>query len=435
MTAATPRAQRRLAGLSDVDGGTVPPAAADDPWRAWPIFALHLEQAIDAGDAALLRLDLLDLTDLEGTYGPQAISALRAVTFARLETFVRSRGMVIADGGARFAAFIAGLDGPDEIARVAEQMCAVVTAPTVVLGQTLHPAGCVGAAHVAPGCAVATVRSRAEAALEEARRAGTAAYRLFSPAMLEGIRSRTVLRQALQQAIADRQFRLHYQPLVRLSDRGLIGAEALARWKHPDLGMQAPAQFIPAAEETGLIVPLGAQVLEMALGQVRAWRDSGRGAPRVAVNVSALQIHRPDFARVVSRALAKAGVPPALLELELTEGTLIESSLRTIAMLAELAGMGVTLAVDDFGTGYSSLRYLRDLPVHKLKIDQTFVHNLAADSRDASIVAAVVAMARGLGLSTTAEGVQTEAQYRQLRDVGCDHGQGWLFGAPVALKA
>jgi EAL domain-containing protein (putative c-di-GMP-specific phosphodiesterase class I) len=244
-----------------------------------------------------------------------------------------------------------------------------------------------------------------------------------------------VLRQALQEAIADQQFRVHYQPVVRMADRGLIGAEALARWDHPELGMQSPAQFIPAAEDTGLIVPLGAQVLRMALEQTRHWRDAGSGAPRVAVNVSGVQLRRPDFAAAVRAALAEAGVAPTLLELELTEGALIESSQQTLAVLAELAGIGVTLAVDDFGTGYSSLRYLRDLPVHKLKIDQTFVRNLAVGSRDASIVAAVVAMARGLGLSTTAEGVQTEEQYRHLREVGCDHAQGWLFGAAVRPEA
>jgi len=356
-----------------------------------------------------------------------------AATLARLEAVVGDSGGVIGDGGARFAVFVAGLQEPHETALAAEALCAAVMAPISVLGHALRPAASIGAAQATPEdeVAVAALRGRAEAALEEARRAGAAAHRLFSPEMLAGIRTRTVLRQALQQAIADREFRMHYQPVVRLSDRGLIGAEALVRWEHPVLGMQSPAQFIPAAEETGLIVPLGLQVLEMSLAQTRQWRDAGNGAPRVAVNVSGVQIRRPDFSAVVRAALDRAGVAPALLELELTEGTLIESSTQTMAALAELSAMGVTLAVDDFGTGYSSLRYLRDLPVHKLKIDQTFVRNLAVDRRDASIVAAVVAMARGLGLTTTAEGVQTEAQYRMLREVGCDQGQGWLFGAPV----
>jgi EAL domain-containing protein (putative c-di-GMP-specific phosphodiesterase class I) len=252
--------------------------------------------------------------------------------------------------------------------------------------------------------------------------------------MQDDIRARTVLRQTLRQAIAKRQFRLHFQPVVNLTDRRVIGAEALARWEHPEHGLQSPAHFIPAAEETGQIVALGLQVLEMALHQVARWRDAGAGAPRVAVNVSGVQLRRPDFAPVVRRALQQAGVAPTLLELELTEGTLIDSGPQTLATLAELARIGVTLAVDDFGTGYSSLRYLRDLPVHKLKIDQAFVQNVAVDARDASIVAAIVAMARGLGLATTAEGVQTEDQYRRLREVGCEQGQGWLFGAPVRAE-
>jgi EAL domain-containing protein (putative c-di-GMP-specific phosphodiesterase class I) len=259
--------------------------------------------------------------------------------------------------------------------------------------------------------------------------------RSHDAAMQGGILARAELRRALRQAVADHDIRLHYQPLVAMADRSPTGAEALARWDHLTLGPQYPAQFIPAAEEMGLIVKLGAQVLDMALAQVRAWQASGHGAARVAVNVSALQLRDPDFAASVRRALARAGVAPAALELELTEGTRIDGGAHTSAALAELAAMGVSLAVDDFGTGYASLRYLRDLPVHKLKIDRTFICTVATDPRDAAIVAAIVAMARALGLTTTAEGVQTEAQYRRLREIGCDEGQGWLFGAAVRAEA
>ncbi len=431
-TAATVRHERQPAAMSASDKAAATPGQeADAQWRDWPEFAAHLESAIDAGGAALIRLDLLDIADLQDTYGARTVAMVLAVTQSRLEAFARPRGGVISDGGARFAVFVADLHDPAELARAAEVMCAAAMTPIAVLGHSLRLGACVGAAQSAPDRAnAAALRGRADCALEAARRAGPGAHRLFSAEMRTTIRSRTVLRQALQQAITERQFRLHYQPVVRMTDRVLIGAEALARWEHPALGLQSPAQFIPAAEETGLIVPLGTQVLDMALAQLREWRATGRGAPRVAVNVAAAQI-RPDFATIVRRALDTAGVSPTLLELELTEGALIDSDARTVSVLAELAGMGVTLAVDDFGTGYSSLRYLRDLPVQVLKIDQTFVRNLAADSRDAPIVAAIVAMARGLGLTTTAEGVQTEAQYRQLRDVGCDNAQGWLFGAPA----
>jgi EAL domain-containing protein (putative c-di-GMP-specific phosphodiesterase class I)/GGDEF domain-containing protein len=438
MIAATNRQQRGPAGMSCADAVAParqperPAVAAETAWRDWPGFAQQLEQAIDAGGAALLLLDLLDITDLEGTYGGQAIALLLATTQARLEAVLQRRGgAVIGDGRARFAVFLAGERAPDEVARAAEEFCAATASPIVVLGQALRPAACVGTAQSAPGCSVVALRGQAECALAEARRSGAGMHLPFSAEMQDDIRSRTVLRQALLQAIDDRQFHLQYQPVVRMADRGVVGAEALARWDHPGLGRQSPACFIPAAEATGLIVPLGLQVLEMALDQVRQWRDAGNGAPRVAVNVSGIQLRRPDFAAVVRRALDQAGIAPAALELELTEGALIDSSRQTVAALAELAGIGITLAVDDFGTGYSSLRYLRDLPVHKVKIDQTFVRNIAVDRRDASIDAAVVAMARGLGLTTTAEGVQTEEQYLRLREAGCDLGQGWLFGAPV----
>jgi EAL domain-containing protein (putative c-di-GMP-specific phosphodiesterase class I) len=411
------------------------PAAPDACWRGWAGFAAHVERAIDAGGAVLLRLDLLDMTDLEGTYGARAIAVVRAATQARLHAAVGPGGAVIGDGGTRFAACVAGPRDVAEIGRAAELLCIAAMAPVSVLGQPLRPSVCVGAAQSAPGRGVALLRTCADAAVEEARRAGAGAHRLYSAEMRDGIRDRTVLLQALRQAIAERQIRLHYQPVVAMADRSLIGAEALARWDHPDLGPQSPAQFIPVAEDTGLIVPLGEQLLDIALAQARAWATAGHGAPRVAVNVSGVQLRRPDFAASVGRALDRAGVAPALLELELTEGALIDSGPHTQAALAGLAGMGITLAVDDFGTGYASLRYLRDLPVQKLKIDQTFVRNIAVDPRDAAIVAAIVAMARGLGLTTTAEGVQTEAQYRQLRDAGCDQGQGWLFGAPIRPEA
>lgn len=435
MTAATTRRRGRPAGVSAAHESGWAPGGADECWRGWTCFASHLERAIDAGDTVLLRLDLLDMTDLEGTYGAQAVAAVRAATHRRLASVVGPQGALIGDGGTRFAACLPGLHDPADIARVAERLCAAAMAPVRVLGRPLRPGACIGTARAAAGDGVALLRAHADAAVAEARRAGAGAHRLHDAAMQDGIRARTTLRQALRQAVADHDIRLHYQPLVDMADRSLIGAEALARWDHSDLGTQCPAQFIPAAEDTGLIVPLGEQVLDMALAQVRAWVASGLGAPRVAVNVSGLELRQPDFAAGVRRALARAGVAPAALELELTEGALIDSGAQTSAALADLAAMGVSLAVDDFGTGYASVRYLRDLPVQKLKIDQTFVRNIATDPRDAAIVAAIVALARGLGLTTTAEGVQTDAQYRRLRDVGCNEGQGWLFGAAVRAEA
>lgn len=435
MTAAVPTLRRlsRAAVMSVADdtASRWAPGAADDYWRGWSGFATHVERAIDAGHMALLRLDLLDLTDFESTYGPQAVAAVRNAAYLRLEALVGHGGALICDGGDRFAVCLPGLHDAADADAMAARLCATAMAPVSVVGHPLRANACVGAALAATGDGVALLRAEADAAVAEARRAGAGTYRLFTAEMRDGIRARTVLRQALRQAIADREIRLHYQPLVSMADQSVIGAEALARWDHADLGVQCPAQFIQAAEDTGLIVPLGEQVLDMALAQVRTWEASGLGAPRVAVNVSGLQLRQPDFAAGVRRALGRAGVLPSALELELTEGALIDSGAHTSSALAELAAMGVSLAVDDFGTGYASLRYLRDLPVHKLKIDQTFVRNVAADPRDAAIVAGIVSMARTLGLTTTAEGVQTEAQYRRLRDVGCDEGQGWLFGAAV----
>lgn len=407
-------------------------ASSAQPWQSWLPLANALDESLQHGaSVVLLRVDLLDLTELAGTFGPRAAGAVLAATEARLEAFARPRGGSARDGETRFAVFLTGVFGAEEVAQAAERLCADVMAPVKAAGRELRPAVCVGAAQWSGETDVAEFRSRAEAALQEARRRGAGSQCLYTAELHESIRSRTIMRQLLQHAVAERQFRVHYQPVVRLDTTDLAGAEALVRWQHPELGLQNPAHFIPAAEETGLIVPIGAQVLTLALQQVAAWRAAGNGPPRVAVNVSGVQIRRPDFAATVEQALIATATLPDQLELELTEGALIETSRDTLDVLHRLAGLGVTLSVDDFGTGYSSLRYLRDLPVHKVKIDQTFVRNLACDSRDAAIISAVVAMSRGLGLKTVGEGVQTAEQFRLLRDIGCDFGQGWLFGKPV----
>jgi EAL domain-containing protein (putative c-di-GMP-specific phosphodiesterase class I) len=212
----------------------------------------------------------------------------------------------------------------------------------------------------------------------------------------------------------------------------VAGAEALLRWDHPQLGQIPPESFIPMAEEGGLIAQIGALALEMALRQAQQWNQEGLRPPRIAVNVSGLQLRRSGFAETVARALAATDTYPEWLELELTEGSLIQDTVETNRVLDTLTAMGVSLTIDDFGTGYASLRYLRDLPVHKLKIDQVFVADIATDQRDARLVAAIVAMARSLELAVVAEGVETGAQRAALLAAGCPVGQGHFFLPPVS---
>ena len=279
----------------------------------------------------------------------------------------------------------------------------------------------------------ATLVRHAELALQQAQAERPGTYRLYGPALEAALRDRTKLRQALLRAIDRCEFRLAYQPVVNLQSLRTTGLEALIRWPTPPAGISAdPGTIIQTAEETGLIVPIGAQVLAAATAQLSRWRCRGCPAPRTAVNVAAQQLQDPGFYGLVMQALEAARMPPAALELELTERTLVDSAPNTIRMLERLRTEGVEMAVDDFGTGYSSLRYLQDLPVWKLKIDRSFISAIDAGGRPAAMVEAMIRLGASLGLKVVAEGIETEQQAAVLRAHGCEGGQGYLFSRPLA---
>jgi diguanylate cyclase (GGDEF)-like protein/PAS domain S-box-containing protein len=269
----------------------------------------------------------------------------------------------------------------------------------------------------------------AEAAMREAKVAGRAGYRFHHSRSLEAdarARVRMRLDHAMRQALAQGRFRLHYQPQLCLASGQVVGAEALLRWRDPELGDVSPGEFIPIAEESGFIVPIGAWVLRQAVKQAAAWHAQGRHLV-VSVNVSALQFQQPGFVEGVASALREAGLPAALLELELTESILIQDAQQALLRLEALARLGVKLTIDDFGTGYSSLSYLKRFPIDRLKIDRSFVGGLPSDRSDAGIAVAIIQMGRALKLEIIAEGVETEAQRSFLEAAGCDLFQGFLF--------
>ncbi|HLL17640.1 MAG TPA: EAL domain-containing protein, partial [Rubrivivax sp.] len=235
---------------------------------------------------------------------------------------------------------------------------------------------------------------------------------------------------AMRQALVSGRFRLHYQPQVSLVSGDIVGAEALLRWRDPELGEMAPGRFIPVAEESGFIVAIGDWVLSQAVRQAALWFQRGHNLP-IAINVSALQFQQAGFADRVASVLAVAGLPPRLLELELTESILVHDADEALSRLHALARLGVRMSIDDFGTGYSSLAYLKRFPIGKLKIDRSFVSGLPRDESDAGIVLAILQMARALGMKVTAEGVETEAQRQFLQAGGCDEFQGFLFSPAV----
>jgi diguanylate cyclase (GGDEF)-like protein len=275
---------------------------------------------------------------------------------------------------------------------------------------------------------------RSDAAMREVKLGGRAAYRFHRPRPggADGrSRNRMQLDHAMRQALAEGRFKLHYQPQVDLASGRVIGAEALLRWRDPELGEVSPAEFIPVAEESGFIVAIGDWVLRTAVAQAAAWHEAGLAMP-VSVNVSALQFQQPGFIDGVATVLREAELAPQYLELELTESILIQDARDAMQRLQALAQLGVRLAIDDFGTGYSSLAYLKRFPIGRLKIDRTFVSGLPMEESDAAIVRAVIQLGRAMRLQIVAEGVETQEQHDFLRAAGCDFFQGYLF-APALL--
>jgi EAL domain-containing protein (putative c-di-GMP-specific phosphodiesterase class I) len=270
-----------------------------------------------------------------------------------------------------------------------------------------------------------------------AKRNGRARYELFEPEMGSLARRRLELEQDLRRALERKELELHYQPVINLCDGSLAGFEALLRWQHPTRGWIAPDIFVPVAEETGLIVPVGSWALREACRQLRAWQDDWPAARdiSVSVNLSGRQFKEPGLAAEVESVLIETGLAPECLNLEITETIMMADESGTSAILRELEQLGVTLAIDDFGTGYSSLGTLRHFPVNSLKIDRSFVNGLGAESDDSVIVSGVVGLAHGLGLRVVAEGVETADQLARLHALGCDLGQGYHFARPLPPAA
>ena len=299
---------------------------------------------------------------------------------------------------------------------------------TASLGIVLAPAD---------GTTMDDLMGRADAAMHEVKRAGRAGFRFHRPQLRRrevDSRSRMQLDHAMRQALALGQFRLHYQPQVDLATGSVMGAEALIRWTHPELGEVSPGEFIPVAEDSGFIITIGDWVLHQAVAQAADWHARGLNLV-VSVNVSALQFQQPGFVEGVAQALRDAKLPAAGLELELTESMLVHDAADALLRLQALAELGVKLAIDDFGTGYSSLSYLKRLPVNRLKIDRSFVSGLPDDTSDVGIVNAIISMGRALHLNIIAEGVETEAQRRFLKKAGCEQFQGFLFAKALDAAA
>ncbi len=391
----------------------------------------RLQQAIAAAGRgarfALLRLNLDNFKGINDTLGHAfADKVLRAVG-ERLVDCVREADFVSHLGGDEFAIIQAGVTCAEDGADLAQRVVRLFANPFEADGHRISVAASIGIAMVPEdGTHVDMLLRNADTALDRAKRESRGSYCLFETDMDARIQARRAMAVDLRRALADGAFELHYQPLVEVAAGRVTGFEALLRWRHPQAGMVSPAHFIPLAEETGLIVPIGDWVLHAACAAAAGWKVP----VRVAVNVSPLQFKCGDVASSVASALALSGLPPHRLELEITESALLNNSAATLEVLRGLRALGVRISMDDFGTGYSSLSYLRSFPFDKIKIDQSFVHDLEHSADSAAIVGAIVGLGRGLGMRVTAEGVETAGQLARLRTAGCDEVQGYYFSRP-----
>jgi len=323
----------------------------------------------------------------------------------------------------------------EEVARQVEQIRALLAQPYPLLRQPLHltfSAGISfsrGALHGA-----AELLARAEAAMYSAKENGRDQFRFYSPELGSTVARRVELERDLRAAIGTGQFALHYQPKIR-RDGAIAGFEALIRWERPGIGMVAPDNFIPLAEQLGLLLPLGRWVIEQACRQIAVWHDAGLGTVPVSVNLSTSQLTNAALPDYVFALMREHGIEPGCLEMELTESMMMSDPELAIAILHRLRGGGVALSIDDFGTGFSSMAYLRQLPVHYLKLDRSFVRNVDKDPKDADLCAGIMALAHKLDMHVVAEGVETQEQHRTLAACDCDLFQGYLFSRPMPAEA
>jgi diguanylate cyclase (GGDEF)-like protein/PAS domain S-box-containing protein len=388
----------------------------------------------------LLFIDLDNFKNLNDTLGHDIGDLLLQQVAQRLTSCVREDDTVARLGGDEFVVMLENLsDQPIEAAAQTEEVCekilAALSQPYQLGTYKHHGTTSIGATLFNDNHqAIDELMKQADIAMYQAKKAGRNTLRFFDPQMQESITARVSLESELHKALENQQFQLYYQIQV---DRFLrpFGAEALIRWIHPERGVVSPAQFIPLAEESGLILPIGRWVLETACAQIKAWEQESQTRGLVlAVNVSARQFHQANFVAQVQAAVQHHGINPMQLKLELTEGLLLENIEDTIATMNSLNEIGIKFSLDDFGTGYSSLQYLKRLPLDQLKIDQSFVRDIATDSSDIAIVRTIVAMARSLGIAVIAEGVETEEQRQLLLKNGCSNYQGYLFGKPVPIE-
>jgi diguanylate cyclase (GGDEF)-like protein len=397
-------------------------------------LSLALVQAHrDSRKLAVLFLDLDRFKQINDSLGHAVGDELLRAVGKRVHEAVREGDTLARLGGDEFTLLLPGVHNAAEAARVAEKVLEAVRRPFQLLGRELFVSTSIGISiYPEDGVDAESLIRSADVAMYRAKEQGRDRFQLYAPAMNAQAVERMGLEHGLRKALALDQLVIHYQPIVEVASGRIHGTEALLRWRHPELGLVPPDDFIDLAELTGLITPMGPWILEEACGRTRAWQRGTRFYFSIAVNLSARQFQERDLVAQVERVLRATGLEARFLELEITESVAMHSAENTLRTLTELKALGVRISIDDFGTGYSSLAYLKRFPIDTLKIDQSFVSDVGISAEDSAIASAVIAMAHGLGLRVVAEGVEREEQLDFLRRQRCDHYQGFLFSRPLA---
>ncbi|MGR8930073.1 MAG: bifunctional diguanylate cyclase/phosphodiesterase [Gammaproteobacteria bacterium] len=380
---------------------------------------------------ALMFLDLDHFKDINDTLGHSVGDTLLIELASRLRCDLREEDTITRMGGDEFIVLLPDIEA-EGAAVVAQKLLITLAKPYRIEDNELTLTASIGIAmYPTDGENLESLAKNADTAMYRVKQEGRHGYRFFTSEMETSSTRKLEVLNALRHALENEEFQLYYQPQIDINDGRIIGVEALLRWRHPELGMVSPAEFIPIAENSGLILPIGEWVLKTATHQARTWLDDGYAPMIMAINLSAAQFRQANLLELIESQLAEADLAPHLLELELTEGVAMQNPQAAIAMMHNLQDRGIRLAIDDFGTGYSSLNYLKKFRAYKLKIDQSFVRDINTDAEDRAIVNAIINMAKSLGLKTIAEGVETLEQQKYLSEQGCDEMQGYLFSKPL----
>lgn len=388
----------------------------------------------DQEQVAIMFLDLDNFKAINDSLGHETGDRLLQQAAKRIKNSLRQADTVARMGGDEFIVLAPGLRHSDDAGKLAEKLIDLMSQPFKIGDNELY-IGCSIGISVFPsdGTEIKTLLKNADLAMYRAKEIGKNTFKMFTASMNSQAMERLFLEKNLRKALDKNEFELHYQPKFNLKTDRISGIEALLRWTSPELGKVSPTQFIPVAEETRLIIPIGQWVLDTACNQAKAWKEQGLPPVPISINLSVVQFNHPLLVSDIKKVLDQTGIEPKFLELEVTESILMKDTALAVSTLKKLIALGIKISIDNFGTGFSSLNYLKDLPIDFLKIDQTFIKDFA-EPTSAAITKTIVTLAQSLGMKTVAEGVETEAQKEFLQELQCDEAQGYLFSKPLPAK-